>query len=709
MTRQRGGAGRQGPQRGLPGRRPGGWAVGAWGLAALGFLLGRAPLLGVPGLYGLALVCALGAAGGQAAWAAAAGAALGSWSLDVPLPARLAGGGALLAALVLPRRAGAAGAALVASALAALVPVWGRPLPWVEAVRMTLAVALVAAAAHILAQGWRGWREVRPSLWESEAAQAAVILTLGAATGWQGLRIPLPNGEGLPLEVAGTSLAVMVAAWAGGSLLAAATGLLLGTAGLLAGTDGLAGLPRYALPAVAFGVAGAVAGCFRVLGRPGVALAYGLAYLALGGGQDPLGIGGPAAAVAAAAVALHLVPRRLGDAVGRWLAGAPPAVGRPPDPQPVPGGTVARLAAVAAVLREVEAAVANGRPAAEEEVSLDGVLSQVVDLACDRCPLHNLCWVQNHPRTRQAFVAVWQQLGPGGGSSPALPAALQEVCSYPRQVLVAMGAVREAQAVAAQHRRRAEEMRRTLGLQVAGLADVVERLVTEAGAAPNAPPGAPRLQVRTGVARLAKRGSLVCGDSFLAGPAGQAGFALVLSDGMGAGRMAAQESQRTVQMVHRLLAAGYRLEAAVQTVNALLLVKQAEDWFATLDVAYIDLTDGRVEFAKLGAAPSIVRRHTGVQVIRGDTPPAGVLHPVPVDPEWRILRPGDWIVMATDGLWESGRTPVGSGHWLVEFVASASPSEPRGLAEAILARALAGAAGEPADDMTVLVAQVVAP
>ena len=84
---------------------------------------------------------------------------------------------------------------------------------------------------------------------------------------------------------------------------------------------------------------------------------------------------------------------------------------------------------------------------------------------------------------------------------------------------------------------------------------------------------------------------------------------LALSDGMGTGEEAAQESRMAIELLEQFTEAGFCRELAVKMINSALLLRRGEETYATLDICDIDLFDGRGEFVKLGAAASYLWRH----------------------------------------------------------------------------------------------------
>ncbi|MCL6581454.1 MAG: SpoIIE family protein phosphatase, partial [Firmicutes bacterium] len=163
-----------------------------------------------------------------------------------------------------------------------------------------------------------------------------------------------------------------------------------------------------------------------------------------------------------------------------------------------------------------------------------------------------------------------------------------------------------------------------------------------------------RLDFKMGVAQAKKPVSLVSGDSYLVRELPGHRLAAVLSDGTGAGPRAAEESRTALRMLEGLFSLGLDTEAAVHTVNTMLLLRAGQERFATLDLVTVDLRTGQARFVKVGASPSYLKRGREVSVIHASSLPLGVLPEVGVEERTLALRPGDVVVLATDGLVAAG-------------------------------------------------------
>lgn len=124
---------------------------------------------------------------------------------------------------------------------------------------------------------------------------------------------------------------------------------------------------------------------------------------------------------------------------------------------------------------------------------------------------------------------------------------------------------------------------------------------------------------------------------------------MALADGMGHGERAQAESRAAVDLMEDFLLARFEPEAALTGVNDLLLHKNPEESFTTMDLSLIDLTHGTLRAMKIGAADSYIRRGRRVLSVTGDALPMGILEKVRPSVTQMQLQDGDVLVMLSDG------------------------------------------------------------
>ena len=176
---------------------------------------------------------------------------------------------------------------------------------------------------------------------------------------------------------------------------------------------------------------------------------------------------------------------------------------------------------------------------------------------------------------------------------------------------------------------------------------------------------------------------------------------LALSDGMGSGVSARQESHAALSLLAESLRAGYTRAQALDVVNALMLMCTGREMYATMDLCVCDLHTGETAFEKLGACVSYVVREGEVRAIGADTLPVGVLPDVESHSLRMTLQPGDVVVMMTDGVADAF---PGGGEALRMAIEKLCWLHPQAVGERLIAQAVGE--GNARDDMTVLCARV---
>ena len=208
-----------------------------------------------------------------------------------------------------------------------------------------------------------------------------------------------------------------------------------------------------------------------------------------------------------------------------------------------------------------------------------------------------------------------------------------------------------------------------------------------------------KLKATMAAATLPMHKSSVSGDSTAEArlPNGRALFAL--SDGMGSGPAAREESARTLSLLLRLYQAGFERDAALECVNRLLMQQNEAEMYATVDALHIDLSTGETEFIKFGAQPSFVLREGRVHTVYAEALPAGILDEASPAVHTATLRRNDAVVLLTDGALEALGEDTESE--IISCVGGANTCEDA-------ARALLYAARDHGaqDDMTVMVVRL---
>lgn len=214
------------------------------------------------------------------------------------------------------------------------------------------------------------------------------------------------------------------------------------------------------------------------------------------------------------------------------------------------------------------------------------------------------------------------------------------------------------------------------------------------------------LSVTTGIAKLSKYEGMVSGDSYTFMNSGNGKYIIALSDGMGSGQKAATQSRATINLLEQFMESGFDKDTAIRIINSILALKSDDDSFATIDLSMIDLYDGDVEFVKIGAVPTFIKRENGVEVIKSASLPAGILSNIETELVHKKIQSGDFVIMMTDGILDTFKIQEDGDRALIEFIQDIDSMNPQKIADTILNRAYENSNGQPQDDMMVLAAKV---
>lgn len=247
------------------------------------------------------------------------------------------------------------------------------------------------------------------------------------------------------------------------------------------------------------------------------------------------------------------------------------------------------------------------------------------------------------------------------------------------------------------------------------LSDILGEHIAVKAEAPPAAKGEPtkvvfgsakQYEVETGVAGAAKGGDLLSGDSFSLLELGNGKFAVAISDGMGNGERARQESSAALSILQQLLQSGIDEKLAVKSVNSVLLLRSAEEMYATVDLAIVDLYTAHTTFLKIGSTPSFIKRGREVIPITANNLPIGIIQDIDVDFVTMQLQPGDTLVMMSDGIYDAPGHAVNKELWMKRIIGELKTDDPQEMADALLETVVRYHEGAIVDDMTVLVTRI---
>ena len=211
-----------------------------------------------------------------------------------------------------------------------------------------------------------------------------------------------------------------------------------------------------------------------------------------------------------------------------------------------------------------------------------------------------------------------------------------------------------------------------------------------------------RLQALLGISRVVKENETVSGDNFVILHSELGKKTLLLSDGTGSGGQACAESTRVLDLMEKMLGAGFTLEAAVGMVNRAMFAKGEEPGHPTLDICDIDLYSGACCIYKIGGAAAFLKQGRIVEILHQGTLPLGIFENMEPLPIRCRLAEGDYLVFVTDGVVEAMQEESGE-EILARHLQQMVSRNPQDMAELLLQLALKKCGGHVRDDMTVIV------
>jgi stage II sporulation protein E len=215
-----------------------------------------------------------------------------------------------------------------------------------------------------------------------------------------------------------------------------------------------------------------------------------------------------------------------------------------------------------------------------------------------------------------------------------------------------------------------------------------------------------KYRITCGVARLPQERKGESGDSYSFMELKKGECLMALSDGMGTGQKAREESSAAVDLLENFIESGFDKNLAVKIINSVLILKSGEESFATLDICSVDLYTGDAEFIKIGAAATFLLRDGKVFVIRSTSLPIGMLKDVDMEVSRKKLYHNDILLMVTDGLLDISDAYGDKEDWIANALRSCKFINPQDIADFILLEAQRLSGGAVRDDMTVLAARI---
>lgn len=203
-----------------------------------------------------------------------------------------------------------------------------------------------------------------------------------------------------------------------------------------------------------------------------------------------------------------------------------------------------------------------------------------------------------------------------------------------------------------------------------------------------------------------KGGGIISGDSYTTMELGTGKYAMAISDGMGNGERAHEESVETLRLLQQILQTGIPEKVAIKSINSILSLRSTDEMFATLDLAVINLHNAAVQFLKIGSTPSFIKRGDKMIKVEASNLPMGIIQEFDVDIVKEQLMEDDLLIMMSDGIFEGPKHVENVDYWLKRKIREMKTVDPQEVADLLLEEVVRTRSGEIADDMTVMVAKM---
>lgn len=209
-----------------------------------------------------------------------------------------------------------------------------------------------------------------------------------------------------------------------------------------------------------------------------------------------------------------------------------------------------------------------------------------------------------------------------------------------------------------------------------------------------------RFLALTGFSRATEEGETASGDNYAVLEAERGRLTVMLSDGTGSGEQAGKDSGQVLDLMEKLLEAGYSTDTAIEMVNTALFATGGDRNHPTLDICEIDLYSGECKLRKIGGAATFLKREQEVEQLAEGSLPLGIFQQIDSQPLSRTLEDGNYLFMVSDGVIDA----FGEQEYentVSRLILEMKEQNPGELADKLLRLALIAAKGHVRDDMTV--------
>lgn len=209
----------------------------------------------------------------------------------------------------------------------------------------------------------------------------------------------------------------------------------------------------------------------------------------------------------------------------------------------------------------------------------------------------------------------------------------------------------------------------------------------------------------TGFSKAVKENEAVSGDNYSIVESEKGKMTILLSDGTGSGEQANMDSEKVLDLMEKMLEAGFGIETAVNMVNAALLAGGEDGNHPTLDICTLNLHQGNCDICKIGGVTTFLKRENQVEAISVGNLPLGIFQNIQIQTHHKQLQDGDYLILMTDGVLDALEQNGGDA-LMEEFIRDLTERNPQEISEKLIQQVLCHCGGRIRDDMTILVVGV---
>ncbi len=334
-------------------------------------------------------------------------------------------------------------------------------------------------------------------------------------------------------------------------------------------------------------------------------------------------------------------------------------------------------------------------------------MEDVTGKVCVGCVNAETCWKKDlYKKYNMIFEVIDVLLEHNEITNEQFEEIIENRCVKKEEFVQSLNGTYELYKLNDNWKKKLQENRQVISKQLKGFSDVISSIVNDINKkSENKSEKKTKFKLTIGVSKLAKENNNVSGDNNIILKLDNGNYVIGLSDGMGSGKEAEENSKLVMDLLEKFMKSGFDKNTAIKLINSVLLLKTEKDNFATMDISVVDTQSGKVEFLKVGACPTFIKTKDKVEFVNSISLPVGILENIDIDLCDKKLEDGDYIIMVTDGIIDSNKEL--NEKWITELLENTDIDNPQRLADVIIQESVDNSFGIPKDDMTVVVSKVV--